>query len=140
MKLRVLFMMMWVATGACAQTPASDTGAQADGANDRKLPAEIIGTYSPYSKSLRGYGELSIGANDFSWGECTHVPYALVRAGHGYLLEFEPSACTLSPSSNFLILKLSGNQMQVWICDDAGEFDRPERDRNCSWGLLGKTG
>jgi len=129
-------MMMWVATVACAQAPASST----DGAHDRKLSAEMIGTYSPYSKSVRGYGELSIGANDFSWGECAHVPYVLVRAGNGYLLQFEPDACTLLPRSNFLILKLSEKQMQVWICNDAGEFDRGERERNCDWGILGKTG
>lgn len=125
--LRVLFLATSViVAAACAQTPA------------RQLPVDFIGTWEPNSRVYEGFGNLSVGANELSWNECSDVPSTVTPVDDAYVVEFKPGPCSGEPWSDFLIMQVSNREMQLWICEDPSQFERSERRRSCTWGTLGK--
>jgi hypothetical protein len=128
-----------VASTACAQVAAPDPATSAE-PTVASLPVALMGTFSPYSRSYRQLGELIITADVLSWGRCQQVKYRVFRQRQGaYYIEQEAMpACKFVDRSTYLVLIPTNDGLELSICPERDEFDKPEDTRLCSWGVLYK--
>lgn len=105
-----------------------------------QLPESLRGTWSPYSKSLQEFGDLTLGTDSLSWGTCTKTAYRVLQVvEQTYYLELLRSPpCILGSPASFLILAPSDRGLEVSICGEREELDRAAPERRCSWGILNK--
>lgn len=135
----VFFALFLVATGACAQTPPVESGSDR-GQEPSRLPSGLLGVWVPYGRGYQPFGDLTIGPEVLSWGSCWQVPYRVYRTnGETHYLELVRSPpCKFGVHASFLILVPSDRGLEVSICREQDEFDRPPDERFCSRGLLYK--
>ena len=140
----VFIVVMLSSAQACAEQPiihklSSSAELQA---HDRAkfLPAETIGIWTPYSENYRQLGDLKIGADTLTWGNCQDVRFIIHRTeGKASLIELVRSPpCQLRGEASFLIFEHSDRGMEVSICRDRTDFAKARAERSCSWGVLAK--
>jgi len=131
----VILIVSMISAGACAQTPIEN--GQADG-KDTDLPDSLLGVWVPLGRSWQQLDALRLESNVLTWGTCSRVPYVVLRStGEVYLLQFLLSGtCRLRGEASFLIAAPSDEELQLWICRDPTQFDKPVKERSCSWGIL----
>lgn len=125
----LLLATSMIAAGACAQTPTLT------------LPEALIGTWQPYGKGYKQFGDLVIGKDVLSWSVCQNVRYRVFKrtADTYYIEQTDPSPCDFSfVGTKYLVLVLKDKELEASICRERDEFDRPPTEKYCSWGILNK--
>lgn len=140
---RVLMLATFaICAGAYAQAPAAPSDpAQRDDTDAPKIPDGWIGTWRPYSRGYQQFGDLRIGKETLSWSFCQSVRYRVFKqSGDAYYIEqTDASACDYDyVGTQYLVLVLTGKDLEVSICRERDEFDRPPTQKYCSWGVLNK--
>jgi len=138
--LRILFLALTlVATSACAQSVRLNER-QTDQSHvpDTDLPQDIQGIWFPYSESYLRFGQLVIEPGVLSWNSCVRTQYEVLRSSdEAHLIKLHRSeSCRLIGESTYLILRVTTQRLEVSVCSDPLEFEKPTSKRSCSRGLL----
>lgn len=138
--LRIFFLLsLFLSAIACGQSPLAgdQDGTEISGP---QLPENLLGVWSPYSRSYQEFGDLVLGANSLSWGPCAQTAYRVLQVkDQTYYLELlASSACTLSIRGAFVILAQSDKGLEVSLCGLRDELDRAPSERHCDWGIFNK--
>lgn len=139
--------LLCLASGACAQDPTRVS--QSAGNTVLQLPSRLFGVWVPYSKSFEQLGELRLTAETISWGGCMYEEYRVLRADEeqkSYVVELVHSPpCKIEVSAPLLMfefsdraLKFSDRGLEVSICHEPAQLERPPGRRSCSRGVLTK--
>ena len=135
---RVFFLLCLVAASACGKKPPTDTPPVRE-ITQLQLPETLLGTWSPYSKSIEEFGNLTVSTAALSWGTCTETKYRVLQVTEQtYYLELITPPCRLHLPASFLILAPSDGSLEVSICSGREELDRSAGQRSCSMGILHK--
>lgn len=119
--------------GAADMENAKDDGVQS-------LPDSLLGTWVPYGRGYKPFGSLIIESERLSWSECSGIPYRVFKKVDDtyYIEQKKAPPCYFEPKSPYLILVLKKRALEVSICGEEDEFDRPPAARYCSRGILYK--
>jgi len=103
----------------------------------------------PYSRSYQQLGELRLTPETISWGGCMYEEYRVLRADdelQSFVVELVHSPpCKIEVAAPLLLLefseralKFSDRGLEVSICHEPGQLERPPGRRSCSRGILTK--
>ena len=104
-----------------------------------ELPKGFLGVWTPLGRGYLAIGDLALDEQSLSWGNCRNAPYrTLRRTGEAYLVQFllATPSCHVSGEASFLIIEPADRGIEVSICRDPTEFNKPKTDRQCSYGVL----
>lgn len=133
-----LFLLSAVAR---AEVPSKPVEGEAKYSADSQLPVKLLGTWTPLGRGYMAIGDLTFETQTLSWGFCEKAPYRVLREdGETYLVQFllVAPACRIGGISSFLIVEPAERGIEVSICRDPGEFQKPKGDRQCSHGVLAR--
>ena len=123
---QILLVLLLASASACAQSST--------------LPEAVLGEWQPYGEGYRQFGDLSIAGDTLSWGNCRQARYRVYRwRDSTYYVELLHSPpCKFGFEASFLVVVMSDRGIEVSICRERDEFDRPATERFCARGLLTK--
>jgi hypothetical protein len=104
-----------------------------------ELPKAFLGVWTPLGRGYLAIGDLVLDEHSLTWGNCLNAPYRTLRQiGEAYLAQFllATPACHVRGEASFLIIEPADQGIEVSICRDPTEFNKPKTDRRCSYGVL----
>ena len=101
---------------------------------------DLQGAWEPMSRNYLEFGQLTIKADNLSWGTCVETKFnVLYVEDDTYYIQLHRSPlCKLRGKSSFLIIESTTQGLEVAICKDRVEMKKPRNARLCSWGILTK--
>lgn len=97
------------------------------------------GTWEPGTRNYNRFGNLTFGRQQLDWGSCRNIKFKVIKeSAEKLLLEIMAENSCLLPlvnSDRFLLFEpTSSNHIELSICGNVGEAEKPAGDRRCSWG------